>query len=188
MKVLLYFKNPPNRKPETPQFVMYGRYAFTGFLFAMEEEIITFGCSIQTPFLKNVMKTKPCPLINEDESYDLLLLSLNDTEKQKILDTCNALAIVKKPFNLKDLLLIHVPFRDIKEFSVLDAPALNNAQAVITILRECLDPENVLRNALDGLHSRQTFVETIYDRVRPYSLLVLWPSILDLVRWARLPA
>jgi hypothetical protein len=185
MKVLLYFQRPKGREPESPRFIMYGKYASTGFLFVKEDEIVSFGNTHEMPFSNKVFRNRPNNLsIKEsNETYDFLLLSLEEDEKTRILSTCEALVTVRKPYNLLDLLLIHVPFRDIPELSVTDAPSLNNAQAVIAILRECLNQENALCNGLHGLHSRQTFIETIYERVRPYTLLVEWSSLLALVRW-----
>ena len=185
MKVLLYFQRPKGREPESPRFIMYGRYASTGFLFVKEEEIVSFGNTRKMPFSQIVFGNRPSDLCMKEtsETYDFLLLSLDDEEMQRVLDTCHALVTVRKPYNLLDLLLIHVPFRDIPELSVTDAPSLNNAQAVILSLRECLNPENNLRQGLEGLHSRQTFIETIHDRLRPYTLPVLWSSVVGLVRW-----
>jgi hypothetical protein len=186
MKVLLYFLRPKGREPESPRFILYGKYSSTGFIFINNDEIVSFGNTHRIPFSKTVYKSKPSSSsIKEiDETYDFLLLPVDDDEMAQILSTCSALVTVKKPFNLIDLLLIHMPFRDIPELSVTEAPSLNNPQAVITILRECLNPENTLRNGLDGLHSRQTFIETIYERVRPYTLPVVWSSLVGLVQWS----
>jgi len=111
------------------------------------------------------------------------LLSVDGEETHKLLSSCQACAQTKKAFNLHDLLLIHVPFREPKEIPLFEATTLHNTQAVILILRECLNPDNRLRQGLEGLHSRQTYTETMYERLRPYTLPVLWTVLIDLVRW-----
>ncbi len=75
---------------------------------------------------------------------DLLLLSVDEEEQRKLKSTCEACVAARKPFNLKDVMLMYVPFVSPEEISVFEAETLNNTQAVVLILRECLNPTNPL--------------------------------------------
>ncbi len=45
---------------------------------------------------------------NADVADDFLLLSLDDDEKRRLKVTCEACATIKKPLNLRDVLLMYV--------------------------------------------------------------------------------
>ena len=94
-------------------------------------------------------------------------------------ETCEACVTVRKPYNLLDDILIHLPFTA-TELSVVDTPRLNNSQAIILILRECLNADNPLRRGLEGLNSRQTFMSVIHDILSLYALPVVWERLIDL--------
>lgn len=113
---------------------------------------------------------------------DSLLLSVTSDEALKLHSSCVACAACRKPFNLQDLLLIHTHHILLvdppAELPLYTAPTLNTAQAVILILKECLDPAtNPLmdpsKSRLPTLHSRRTYVETIYDAIHPFAAPVV---------------
>lgn len=106
------------------------------------------------------------------ESFECLLLSLDEEETSKILGTCEACVQVKKPFNLSDILLLYVPFREVEDLPIDKAPTLNNAQAIILILRECLRLDNPLRQAIEGLNSRQTLLEDLFRQLQPFCVAI----------------
>ena len=105
------------------------------------------------------------------------MLSVDEEEARKFRATCEACAVTHKQFNLQDILLMLMPFRDPAEISIVDAKTLNNTQAIILILRECLNLDNPLRLGLEGLHSRMTFMNNLYDNLAPYALPVLWSNL-----------
>jgi hypothetical protein len=172
MKVVLFFMCEEDRRPETIRYLMYGRFSDVGFMFIEKgKEISVFGTSVHKRYRRCTLNMK------EGVHFEFLLLPVNDEESGKLYATCDACSKAVKPFNLADLLQMHVPFRDPVEIPLFDTTTLNNTQAVILILRECLEPGNVLRCGIDGLHSRLTFTETLFDRLRPYTLPVLYANL-----------
>jgi hypothetical protein len=189
MKVVIYFDREQERVSSSLRYVMYGKYSSSGFLFVGDTDVEAFGTSLNTGYRTHVFRQKASAGRDHYDSVtDYLLLSVDEEETHKLLLSCQACVQSKKAFNLHDLLLIHVPFREPREIPLFEATALHNTQAVILILRECLHPGNRLRHAIEGLHSRTTYTETMYDRLRPYTLPVLWANLFDLVRWPEVQA
>jgi hypothetical protein len=182
MKVILFFWREETRTPESLRYMMFGRYGEGGFLFVMDNMMEGFWTRKGQTYRRYYWVNRTDRMWGSCEA-DLLLLSLDDEEKHRLWTTCDACAQANKPFNLVDILLIHVPFRDAPDRSVIDAPTLNNAQAIILILRECLRSDSALRNGIQGLNSRQTFMEDLYERIRPHALPILWVSLNNLVNW-----
>jgi hypothetical protein len=182
MKVVLFFSNEHNRGPETVRHVMYGMYSEAGFLFVHDTYLECFWTSAGKTYRRKVWSVETISMWEESDT-DFLLLSVNEEEKQKLWATCDACVQARKPFNLIDLLLMYVPFREVEDLPVVSAPTLNNAQAIIVILRECLDANNSLRQAMADLNSRETFIENLYNRLRPYSLPVFWASLTAVVNF-----
>lgn len=179
MKVVLAFWNEHSRTLESVQYAMYGKYSSCSFLFVSETEIEGFY-SVPGGEYKRYILTHG---YNEAEfNADFLLISLDEEEKRKLRATCEACALVKKPFNFLDVVLMYMPFANPKELSIEEAPTLNNAQAMVLFLRECLNQDNPLRRALEGLHSRQTFMDILYERLAPHALPVLWSSLAGQLR------
>lgn len=180
MKVVLFFFNEDGRSPESMRCVMYGRYNIGGFMLVYDERVEMFCTRVGGVFTQQrVSKQGP----TASGQMDFLLLSVDDEEKHRIEATCKACVTVQKPFNLRDLLLIHIPFREVEELSIDTTPTLNNTQAMILILRECLNPDNRLREGLEGLHSRQTFMEDLYSRLLPFTVPIAWSNLSMLVKW-----
>ena len=172
MKVALSFLCEEDRRPETIRYMMYGRFSEVCFVFIEKgKEITVFGTSVHNRYRHIKLNMKA------GGHFEFLLLPVNDEESDKLYATCDACSKAVKPFNLADILQMHVPFREPVEIPLFDTATLNNTQAVILILRECLEPGNVLRCGIDGLHSRLTFTETLFDRLRPYTLPVLYANL-----------
>lgn len=197
---MLYFCNDSKRSEV--RHMLYGRYSQTGFVVIQKQHqqqhqaqtkekqqahhrqndqftrgrndrIRMFGTSMGGVFREYQNTADVVP----DHGVDLLEISgLQLDEKERILRTCEACCAAKIPFNLKDLLLMHVPMREVVDTPLWDARTLNNCQAVILILRECLagtEHPLIKEGVLGSLHSRQTLVETLYDRVQPYTRMGL---------------
>lgn len=182
MKVALFFLNPTGRTPETLICGMYGRYNIGGFVFVHDTRIEAFMTREGESFSR-VEWGAQRPNGGMLGEMHFLLLCVDDGEKHRLLATCEACVKVRKPYNLKDVLLIHVPFREVEDLPIDRAPTLNNTQSLILILRECLNPDNRLREGIEGLHSRQTFLEELYNRLLPLAVSVTWANLCALVGW-----
>lgn len=106
--------------------------------------------------------------------FDFLDLDVSRAEYYKLLDTCRACVRVKKSFNFRDICLYNIPFREPVEKSLYETQTLFDAQAVILILRECLDRDHRLLPVLNTLHSRTTLATLLHDTLstiaRPVSV------------------
>ena len=182
MKVVLFFDQEKSRTPGSARHVMFGKYGGGGFLFVHENCMEVFWTSQGGEYRRLIWK-KQYKAMWDGSDTDFLVIGADEEEQHKLWSTCDVCVKAQKPFNLVDLLLIHIPFRDVEDRSVIDAPTLNNPQAIVLILRECLRMDNPLRNGIDGLNSRQVFLEDLFERVRPYCIPVLWGNLNNLVRW-----
>ena len=174
MKVVIFFtgNSDPLRN------ALFSRYLGGGFLFAEGSNIEAFYSCTGEEFSKRPFSdTKINHFKEEGFETEFLMLSVDEEEACKIRATCEACAVTHKSFNLQDILLMLIPFRYPAEISIVDAKTLNNTQAIILILRECLNSDNPLRLGLEGLHSRMTFMNTLYDNLAPYALPVLWCNL-----------
>lgn len=178
MKVGLFFLQPDDRPVGGVMHSLYGRFNVGGFLFIDEKSITMFKTKSGDSYGKYHWKDGAIL----SGRYECLLISADEGERHRLWTTCEACAIVKKPFNMRDLLLMHLPFREVEDLPIDRAPTLNNAQAIILILRECLNPDNRLREGIEGLHSRQTLLEDLYDRLQPFAVPVTSAQITALVR------
>ena len=171
MKVGLFFLHDLNYSKDSIQHVIYGRYEECGLLFVGEREIEMFmtkqgGEYHKAVFTEQNLLQKWLNRFN----LDFLMLSVDEDEQLKLKKTCEACVASHRPYNLKDVLLMQLPFYSPPESTIFEVEKINNTQAVILILRECLNPSNTLRLGLEGLHSRQTFASTLYERLSPHAL------------------
>ena len=174
MKVVIFFAG----NSDLVRNALFGRYIGGGFLFADGSKIEAFYSSGGEEFSKRTFSDRKIKKFKEEGlEIDFMLLSVDEEETRKIHATCEACAATYKQFNLHDILLRFIPFRDPPEISIVETKTLNNTQAIILILRECLNSDNPLRLALEGLHSRMTFVNTLYDNLAPYALPVIWSNL-----------
>jgi hypothetical protein len=172
---MLYFQCDACRTSETLRYIMYGKYAQSGFVFVKDKVVTWFGTRVGMVYSQATKELDQKTL----ETLEFLLLSVEDEEVERLYKTCEACAKSKIPFNLYDLLLIHVPFRDIQDIPLFEVRTLNNAQSIILILRECLLPEHPIRAAISELHSRQTFVETLHEILKPLTIPVVSSSLIN---------
>lgn len=179
MKVVLAFWGDRDRTPDTMQYLMYGKYSSCCFLFVEEDDIYGF---YSVPGGEYKRYTFKCGFYDSEFICDFLLISVDEEEKLKLRATCEACVLVKKPFNMQDVVLMCVPLLSLKELSIDEAPTLNNSQAMVLFLRGCLDKENPLRKALEGLNSRQTYMDDLYERLAPHALPVMWSSLAGQLR------
>lgn len=171
MKVLIYFLSEENRS--ALRYSLYGRFSQAGMLFVKDGQLIRFGTNGGESFSRvGPLDPTKC------DDLELLLLPTALDEAETLLATCDACARARIPFNLRDLLAVHVsPFFDLPDHSLFDAPTLNHAQSIILILRECLHKDHVIQPVVKGLHSRQTLLETLYFQLMPYTRPILVSSV-----------
>jgi hypothetical protein len=174
MKVALAFWREHDRTPDSLPYMMYGKYSSCGFVFVGADGVEIFYSVQGGKFERYTLQR--C-YNQSDYEADFLLLSVDEDEKHRLKATCEACARVGKPFNLLDVVLMYVPFTSPKELRLEEAPTLNNTQAAILFLRECLNRDNPLREAVADLHSRQTFIDALYERLCQHALPVLWSSL-----------
>ena len=179
MKTVIFFGCELGKNEGSLHYLMYGKYTTGGILFVGDTKIEAFFTSQNDEYRSHVFTREKNG--NQEKAEDFLLLSIDEEETRKMRATCEACVKAHKPFNLSDMLLIHIPFREPEEISVFAAQTLNSTQAVILILRECLNRDNPLLKGLEGLKSRQTFMDVLYDRLKPYTLPVSWTSLINLL-------
>ena len=181
MKVAIFFARDakPIRK------AIFGRYLGGGFLFvgnpSSESKIDSFYSHAGEEFSRrDFSEISIKKWSSEGTETEFLMLSVDEEEARKIRALCEACAATHKPFNLHDKIMNMMPFWNPEEISIFNAATINNTQAIILILRECLNPDNPLKLGLNGLHSRMAFLENLYDRFAPYALPVLWSNLVTL--------
>lgn len=186
----LFFKCPASRSPATLKYIFYGRFAGAGFTFRFHDRMESYNTWQGGVFAVKKVSLSSLPGADAESSeYHFLRLNVTPDEARKIHSSCAACAACKKPFNLQDLLLIHthhiLQLEPPPEIPLFAAATLNNAQAIILILKECLDPATspLVRPASNSgflnLHSRRTFVESIYNTVLPYAQVITWEMVVN---------
>jgi hypothetical protein len=174
MKVVIFFVG----NSDLLRNALFGRYIGGGFLFVEGSKIEAFHSRAGEEYSKHIFSDATIEVFKKEGlETEFLLLSVDEEETRKIRATCEACAATHKQFNLQDVLLMLIPFRDPPEISIVDAKKLNNTQTIILVLRECLNSDNPLRLGLEGLNSRMTFLDNLYDRLAPYALPVLWCNL-----------
>jgi hypothetical protein len=166
MKTVIYFSHEVNKTPVSLSYIMYGRYEEAGFIFIEEKELVIFDTKHGQEYQKYIYNRNN-ELNIAKMSVVFLLLNIDNEETRKLRASCEACVLAHKPFNMKDVLLMQVPFRIPEEYSMYLAPTLNNTQAIILIMRESLNSDNPLLLAIKDLHSRQTILDVLYNCIKP---------------------
>jgi hypothetical protein len=114
--------------------------------------------------------------ISHSANYRLLKLRVSQAECQKIHGVCEACSQAKLKYHLSDLMLSFVPFRNPPDLSIDKVKSVRNVQAVVLILRECLDAsENTLGTELTAINSRTINPTGLYQIIQPHAW-VYYPS------------
>jgi hypothetical protein len=109
--------------------------------------------------------------------YRVLKLRILPTECEKIHAQCEACAQAGLQYSLTDLSLSLVPFRNPPDLPINQVKSVRNVQAVILILRECLQlTENPLAVVLREVNSRTTNPTDLHQILTPYTF-VYYPTI-----------
>ena len=104
----------------------------------------------------------------EDSCHDFLQIPVSADELQRICKTCEACVETKVPYNARDMVLSQIPLRNPKEHDLFHTPTLFCSQAVILILRSCLDCEHTLHECLGSVNSRTITPSQLYELLRQH--------------------
>ena len=97
-----------------------------------------------------------------NSTHDFIFIDATREERMRVSQACEACIISKKAYNTKDMILSILPLRNPKEKSLYETASLFCSQAMILILRSCLDPENPLQTILWSVNSRTTTPSQLY--------------------------
>ena len=126
----------------------------------------------------NAAGNAPDLVKNFDSAHDILQLAVSADEGDRLLKTCRACVQAKKRYNYRDVLLCNVPFRNPVDRTIFEAPTLHDAQAVILVLRECLDKDNPLLGVVGTLNSRTTMPSALFTCLEKH----LQPVVIHVLR------
>jgi len=102
----------------------------------------------------------------EDQYHDFLHIPVSADELQRICKTCEACVETKIPYNTRDMVLSQVPLRNPTEHDLFHCSTLFCSQAVILILRSCLDETHSLQPYLSTVNSRTITPSQLYELLR----------------------
>lgn len=113
-------------------------------------------------------------------THDFLFIDATPEELSKISETCEACVESKKSYNTKDMVLCLLPMRMPKEKTIFEADSLFCSQAIILILRSCLNQEHPLQTVLHSIHSRKTTPSQLFIELKSICIPVVsgFPFIL----------
>jgi hypothetical protein len=101
----------------------------------------------------------------DDASYDFLHVPADLEECRRVMDTCDACVAVRMPYNGNDMLLSCVPMRSPDEIDIYHCKSLYCAQAMVLILRACLNARHPLQLVLASVNSRTVTPTELYTRL-----------------------
>jgi hypothetical protein len=117
-----------------------------------------------------------------DEHYDFAVLPTSPLEDDMILRTCEACSQSFIRYNAWDTALSSLlPAGFAADVDLYHAPTLHAAQAVVLVLRECLDPGNPVLRPLQAMNSRAINAAQLARRLRDVSQPVNESSVGKLI-------
>lgn len=112
------------------------------------------------------------------DTCDCFLLPTTDVECRRIYETCEACVKAKLSYSVYEMFMSAMPFRDPSDPGIFQVSGVRNTQAVVLILRECLDPATgTLLSLLANVNSRTIMPSDLYALMRPVACvftLSLW--------------
>jgi hypothetical protein len=103
-----------------------------------------------------------------DRTHDFLRIDVTAAELERVSNTCETCADSAIPYNHTDMVLSVVPLRSPTEKDLFNAKTLFCSQAMVLILRECLEPIHPVQLPLCELNSRTVTPSQLYERLAPY--------------------
>ena len=105
-----------------------------------------------------------------DDSHDFLSLSVSPEELYRIRLACEACVKSKIPYNTTDMFLSQLPLRNPTERDLYQSKSLFCSQAMVLVLRSCLDPDHELQGPLAMINSRTISPSHLYQTLKPYCM------------------
>jgi hypothetical protein len=112
-----------------------------------------------------------------DESHDFLRVEVDADEYDRLWRTCEACVLCKIPYNTKDMILSVVPMRNPTERPLDKCRSLFCSQAMVLILRSCLDEAHRVLGTLHDVNSRVVSPTALYEHLLPHSTKVPFREI-----------
>jgi hypothetical protein len=113
-------------------------------------------------------RTEQKDFVYGDDSHDFLSLSVTPDELYNIRAACEACVKSRIPYNTTDMVLSQLPLRNPTEGDVYHTSTLFCSQAMVLVLRSCLDPDNELQGPLAMVNSRTVRPSHLHDILKPF--------------------
>ena len=103
-----------------------------------------------------------------DEYHDFLSLPVTPEELFRISMACEACVESKIPYNTSDMVLCTMPLRNPTERDLYSSKSLFCSQAIVLLLRSCLDKDNKLQEPLAFVNSRTVTPTRLYEILKSH--------------------
>ena len=117
---------------------------------------------------ENFACTPQCDFQYSDACHDFLSVPVSPEELHRISRACDTGVKSKIPYNLTDMVLSQVPLRYPTEQDFFHAKTLFCSQALVLLLRSCLDPGHTLQEPLRSVNSRTVSPSHLYHTLQPH--------------------
>lgn len=115
----------------------------------------------------------------DDESHDFLSLPVSAEELHRISNACDACVESKIPYNTTDMFFSQIPMRNPTERDLYNSKTLFCSQAMVLVLRSCLDPGHALQAPLAMVNSRTVSPSHLYEILKPYGKVKSKAQVVD---------
>lgn len=105
-----------------------------------------------------------------DNTHDFLSLSVSADELYRIQKACEACVQSKIPYNTTDMVFSQIPLRNPTERDIYQSKSLFCSQAMVLVLRSCLDADHELQAPLATVNSRTISPSHLYSLLKPYCM------------------
>jgi hypothetical protein len=103
-----------------------------------------------------------------DDSHDFLSVPVSAEELHRIAGACDACVQSKVPYNTTDMVFSQVPLRNPTERDLYQSKSLFCSQAMVLVLRSCLEPGHKLQGPLALVNSRTITPSHLYEILKPH--------------------
>lgn len=166
MVVRLAFERTSNDPVKFIVQTISGPYVHSEIIVEAEEEMPKRAYSA---YMHSVFsKTYERDFAFADTTHDFLHIETEASETRRMWETCEVCSLTKIPYNLRDMVLSVVPFRSPTERDLFTSKTLFCSQAMVLILRACLDKNHPLQVPLATLNSRVVTPTQLFRALAPY--------------------
>lgn len=145
--------------------ILAGPYVHTELIITQSEPM-TIHTSYSAYMSETFSRTFQRDFWFEDQCHDFLQIPVSKDELQRICKTCEACVETKIPYNTRDMMLSQVPLRNPTEHDLFHSSTLFCSQAVILILRSCLNEMHSLQPCLSTVNSRTVTPSQLYELLK----------------------